>query len=243
MIRIFKNSPLLKFRLDESVDNIFDLLKKHFSANVVDSKNLDFEFDSYNLFKIFDILNFHFFGNALERIQFAMCSAEDFRELLLKLDKPEKAKLKHYAAYMPQYINSENKLAKQTIFIIDSYGKMTFKFAVSVLMHEMIHYYDFTRGDLVNIVQNGKYKPGAKHGTDTFNKYAAFARQEGINVMANGHGKEFEKLNVDAAEFEPVSESNGSQGWTDMVNRLKAGEDVPGVALAPNGNVIFLVLD
>ena len=62
MIRIFKNRPLLKFRLDESVDNIFDLLKKHFSADVVDSKSLDFEFDSYNLFKIFDILNFHFFS-------------------------------------------------------------------------------------------------------------------------------------------------------------------------------------
>ena len=55
--------------------------------------------------------------------------------------------------------------------------------------------------------------------------------------------KEFEKLPVSAAEFKPVSESNGSQGWTDMVNRLKAGEDVPGVALVPNGNVVFLVLD
>ena len=55
--------------------------------------------------------------------------------------------------------------------------------------------------------------------------------------------EEFEKPITDAAEFEPVSESNGSQGWTDMVNRLKAGEDVPGVALAPNWNVVFLVLD
>ena len=54
--------------------------------------------------------------------------------------------------------------------------------------------------------------------------------------------EEFEKP-ADIAEFEPVSESNGSQGWTDMVNRLKAGEDIPGVALAPNGNVVFLVLD
>ena len=55
--------------------------------------------------------------------------------------------------------------------------------------------------------------------------------------------EEFEKPITDTAEFEPVSESNGSQGWTDMVNRLKAGEDVPGVALAPNGNIVFLVLD
>lgn len=176
MIRVFKDRPMLRFRIDESVENIFDLFKKHFPADVVDSTEMNFEFDSWNLFTVFDILNFHFFNGALERIQFAMCSAEDFRELLLKLDKPEKAKLKHYAAYMPQYINSENKLVKQTIFIIDSYGKMTFKFAVSVLMSEMIHYYDFTRGDLVNIVQNGKYKPGVEHRTDTFNKYAAFAR-------------------------------------------------------------------
>ena len=55
--------------------------------------------------------------------------------------------------------------------------------------------------------------------------------------------EEFEKPITDTVEFEPVSESNGSQGWTDMVNRLKAGEDVPGVVLAPNGNVVFLVLD
>lgn len=55
--------------------------------------------------------------------------------------------------------------------------------------------------------------------------------------------EEFEKPITDTTEFEPVSESNGSQGWTDMVNRMKAGEDVPGVALALNGNVIFLVLD
>lgn len=55
--------------------------------------------------------------------------------------------------------------------------------------------------------------------------------------------EEFEKLNVDTAVIETVSESNGSQGWADMVNRLKAGEDIPGIALAPNGNVVFLVLD
>lgn len=54
--------------------------------------------------------------------------------------------------------------------------------------------------------------------------------------------EEFEKP-IDASEFEPVSESNRSQGWTDMVNRLNAGEDVPGVALAPNVNAVFLVLD
>ena len=55
--------------------------------------------------------------------------------------------------------------------------------------------------------------------------------------------EEFEKPITDTVELELVSESNGSQGWTDMVNRLKAGEDIPGVALAPNGNVVFLVLD
>ena len=55
--------------------------------------------------------------------------------------------------------------------------------------------------------------------------------------------EEFEKPITDAAEFETGSNSNGSQGWTDMVNRLKAGEDVPDVALAPNRNVVFLVLD
>lgn len=71
--------------------------------------------------------------------------------------------------------------------------------------------------------------------------------KEGIKLLFRKAEKnnieEFEKLTTSAAEFEPVSESNGSQGWTDMVNRLKAGEDVPGVALAPNGNVVFLVLD
>ena len=55
--------------------------------------------------------------------------------------------------------------------------------------------------------------------------------------------EEFEKPNVDTVVIESVSESNGSQGWTDMVNRLKAGEDIPGVALAPNRNIVFLVLD
>ena len=76
MIRVFwKNHPILKFRLNESVDNIFDLFKKHFPADVVDSTELNFEFDSVNIFKVFDILNFHFFGGALERIQFAICSA------------------------------------------------------------------------------------------------------------------------------------------------------------------------
>ena len=132
---------------------------------------------------------------------------------------------------------------KQTIFIIDSYGKMTFKFAASIMMHEMIHYYDFTRGDITAMIQNGRYRPGAEHETDTFRRYALFARQEGLNVMTDGRGSGFEKLNVDAAEFKPVSESNGSQGWTDMVSRLKAGEDIPGVALAPNGNVVFIVTD
>ena len=71
--------------------------------------------------------------------------------------------------------------------------------------------------------------------------------KEGIELLFRKAEKnsieEFEKPTTSAAEFEPVSESNGSQGWTDMVNRLKAGEDVPGVALAPNGNVVFLVLD
>ena len=68
MIRVFKERPSLKFRIDESVENIFNLFKKHFPADVVDSLELDFEFDSRNLFTIFDILNFHFFGGALDRI-------------------------------------------------------------------------------------------------------------------------------------------------------------------------------
>lgn len=71
--------------------------------------------------------------------------------------------------------------------------------------------------------------------------------KEGIKLLFRKAEKnnieEFEKPTTSAAEFEPVSESNGSPGWMDMVNRLKAGEDVPGVALAPNGNVVFLVLD
>ena len=242
MIRIFKNCrPLLKFRIDESVENIFDLFKKQFPADVVDSTKMNFEFDSRNLFIIFDILNFHFFNGALDRIQFAMCSAEDFKELLLNIGKEEDAKFEYYAVYMPQYTNAKNEQVMQTIFIIDSYGKMTFKFAVSCLLHEMIHYYDFTLGDMSNMVKNGKYRRGAEHATDTFNKYMAFARQEGIKVMPNGYGKKFEKLNIDAAEFKPVDESGENAGWADMVNRLKAGEDIPGVALAPNGNVVFIV--
>lgn len=47
----------------------------------------------------------------------------------------------------------------------------------------------------------------------------------------------------EVSESELFDESEENAGWADMVNRLKAGEDVPGVALAPNGNVIFLVLD
>lgn len=55
--------------------------------------------------------------------------------------------------------------------------------------------------------------------------------------------EEFEKLITDTAEFEPVSKSNGSRGWMDMVSRLKTGEDMSGVALVSNGNVVFQVLD
>ena len=76
---------------------------------------------------------------------------------------------------------------------------------------------------------------------------AEILNKEGIELLfrkaEENSIEEFEKLNVDTVVIESVSESNGSQGWTDMVNRLKAGEDIQGVALAPNGNVIFLVLD
>lgn len=76
---------------------------------------------------------------------------------------------------------------------------------------------------------------------------AEILNKEGIKLLfrkaEENSIEEFEKLNVDTAVIESVSESNGSQGWTDMVNRLKAGEDIQGVTLAPNGNVIFLALD
>lgn len=60
--------------------------------------------------------------------------------------------------------------------------------------------------------------------------------------MPNGYGKNFDELNREIAEFKSLTEEEENAGWKKMVDRLKAGEDIPGVALAPNGNIVFIVV-
>lgn len=246
MLRIFnpysKNRLKLDFNLTESAENVFDLFKRHFPMDMIDSLDKKFEFDSTNIFQIFDILNFHFFGGILNRIPFTMCSANDFKSILIQIEKFEDAEYEYYAAYMPQYKNDRGEIVKQTIFIIDDCGKMTFKFAVSCMMHEMIHYYDFTRGTISRCIKRGAYRRGDEHFTPEFQRYTAFAASEGLKIMPNGYGKNFDELNREIAEFKPLTEEEENAGWKKMVDRLKAGEDIPGVALAPNGNVVFIVV-
>lgn len=87
MLRIFnpysKNRPKFDFSLVESVENVFNLFKQYFPADIIDSLDKKFEFNSTNIFQIFDILNFHFFGGILDRIPFTMCPACDFKSILI----------------------------------------------------------------------------------------------------------------------------------------------------------------
>lgn len=129
---------------ESNTGNVLDTFRKIFSQAVVDSTEMTFEYDSNNLFIIFDTFNDHFFNGRLKRIQFSLCSKDDFVEILKLMNKDYDTD--YYAAYIPQYTTSQNQTRKETIFIIDSYGKMTFKFAISCMLHEMIHYYDMHYG-------------------------------------------------------------------------------------------------
>jgi len=61
--------------------------------------------------------------------------------------------------------------------------------------------------------------------------------------MKTGDGKQFEKLNDEIAKFKPLSEEECKTQWQNLVARLEAGEDIPGVALTPSGTIAFLFLD
>jgi hypothetical protein len=234
-------SPKISRTLEEAKLGLFQTFEKYFQPEQINSVESDFEFDSWNIFTIFDVLNEYFFGNELERINFCICSIQELRDILVQLGKQDDAKYDFYAMYLPQYQTEENKIVKHTIFVVDSYGKMAFKFAVSCMMHEMIHYYDFTKGTMKRIIDAGTYQRGDEHYTPEFKRYSRFAAKEGLKVMPNGYGKDFEELNKDVASFKQLTEEEKKAGWNKMVARLKAGEDIPGVALAPNGNVVFII--
>jgi hypothetical protein len=132
--------------------------------------------------KVFDILNASLFSNQLPKIDVMCLSAEEIQTVFDKHHHKCNAN-KFHAVYFPlpdfTKINfiRKNQFPKIHYLMINTSTidfNMNFAFAINSLCHEMIHYLDTIKGDLLlkwKIAHDsGKLKEFNEHKTDIFMK-------------------------------------------------------------------------
>ena len=140
--------------MNEAQSAILNALEKEFGKTIYDNNSFIPTNDVIN--KVFDILNTTLFSNQLLKIDVMCLSAEKIQNIFDKHNHKRNANELH-AVYFPlpdfTKINfvRKNQFPKIHYLMINTTTdyNMNFAFAVNSLCHEMIHYLDTIKGDLL----------------------------------------------------------------------------------------------
>lgn len=140
--------------MNEAQSAILNALEKEFGKTIYDN-NLFIPTNNV-MNKVFDILNATLFSNQLPKIDVMCLSAEKIQNIFDKNNHKRNANELH-AVYFPlpdfTKINfaRKNQFPKIHYLMINTTTdyNMNFAFAVNSLCHEMIHYLDTIKGDLL----------------------------------------------------------------------------------------------
>ena len=190
--------------MNEAQSAILNALEKEFGKTIYDNNSFIPTNDVIN--KVFDILNTTLFSNQLLKIDVMCLSAEKIQNIFDKHNHKRNANELH-AVYFPlpdfTKINfvRKNQFPKIHYLMINTTTdyNMNFAFAVNSLCHEMIHYRDTIKGDLLLkwriAYDNKRLKDFDEHKTDIFMKKEKQFNKEGLTIIPNDGGFSQKDLN------------------------------------------------
>lgn len=190
--------------MNEAQSAILNALEKEFGKTIYDN-NLFIPTNNV-MNKVFDILNATLFSNQLPKIDVMCLSAEKIQNIFDKHNHKRNANELH-AVYFPlpdfTKINfaRKNQFPKIHYLMINTTTdyNMNFAFAVNSLCHEMIHYLDTIKGDLLLkwkiAYDNKRLKDFDEHKTDIFMKKEKQFNKEGLTIIPNDGGFSQKDLN------------------------------------------------
>ena len=212
-------------KIDESKSLLIDALIGKFGVNVVRSEKRNFILTSDICYDILDVLNPVLFNGVLKHIPIKCMHFDSILSDCKQNDRKHEVYNYEYAMEDPfglftTYIETEDPTVKElslhdrlvsrdpTIYInYDKVYKTSFMFAVAVLCHELIHYYDSLVGEYIEVkrlVAMGKIdkkdEAKAEHRTKTFIDKLVEANEQNVNVLVSGEGKPIEVLDLAALE-------------------------------------------
>ena len=224
-------------KIDESKSLLIDALISKFGENVVRSEERDFILTSDICYGILDALNPVLFNGVLKHIPIKCMHFDSILSDCKQNDGKHEVYDYEYAVEDPfglftTYIETEDPTVKElglhdrlvsrdpVIYInYDKVYKTSFMFAVAVLCHELIHYYDSLVGEYIEVkrlVAMGKIdkqdEAKAEHQTKTFTDKLVEANEQSVNVIVLGEGKPTEVL--DSAALEKMKEAFLEEGQT-----------------------------
>lgn len=189
--------------LNEAQTGILNALEKEFGNRIYNDE--EFIPTSETMNKIFDILNKTLFSRQLPKIDVLCMTESQLQELFDKHNYKGYKASDLYAAYIPlpdwKLINHVKKCQMPPVHYmvmnISQSKPMNLSFAINSLCHEMIHYLDTIKGDVLFKVLKAHRERSEfedEHSTDIFKKKTEQFNKQGMTIMPNGNDEDIQEL-------------------------------------------------
>ena len=217
--------------LNEAQSAILNALEKQFGKVIYN--NDPFVPTNEVMNQVFNILNKTLFSNQLPKIDVLCISENELQAIFNKYNYAQRKASDLYAVYFPlpdwskiNYIKKNQIPPIHYLAInITQNEPLNFAFAINSLCHEMIHYLDTIKGDILFRIYdayNKKQDAGDEHLTPMFIKKMNQFNKEGMTIMPNGNDvpikdlcqlssyrmKKLEEMEKQLSEIDMVSKSN-----------------------------------
>lgn len=238
--------------IDESEKNnaCIDELVEQFGKEQVFDKNKN-NLNQNDYCKIFDILNKHIFKNNLKKIQINYFSFDK----IIKTLKNNAVSIENlpendiFAFYFVSYdIVHQSKsmnIKNEIIFLNkDNLQHMNFIYAVNVICHEMIHYYDRLFGEYETIVASEIKKRNSQnfHYTTTFLTKQRQAYNMRLYIIPYADPAKIEKLNKEAYDC-LISEDNDLEKPLTIDEIAKNIKDKKHICITGKNTICIMMYD
>lgn len=189
--------------MNESKSPVLNAIEKIFGHDRIFNDKIDFIPDNVTMNKLFDSLNKILFNNRLPKIEVLCLSGSQIQQIFDR-HQHNKDPNSFYALYFPIIdwnkitFVKKNQLPKIHYLIINTdNAPYSFSFILSQLCHEMIHYLDTVKGDVLF-----KFKTGFKnniieneHVTQIFMDKTNDINKTGISIFPDDGGFTSDELN------------------------------------------------
>lgn len=217
--------------MNEAQTAILNALEKEFGKAIYDNDNFIPTDDVMN--KVFDVLNKTLFNNQLPKLDVLCITENELQSIFDRHNYILRKASDLYAVYFPLPDWSKiNHVKKNQIppvhylaINITQNEPLNFSFAINSLCHEMIHYLDTIKGDILFRIYDAyarKQDVVDEHLTTVFIKKSDQFNKQGMTIMPNGNDvpikdlcelssyrmKKLEEIEQQLLEIDMVSKSN-----------------------------------